>query len=245
MKIAILGYGRMGNEIERMATRDGHEIVLIIDSIEEWEKSGSRLKEADVAIDFSTPDTVVDNIYHCFDAGVPVVAGTTGWHDELDQVRKDCLERNQALFHAPNFSIGVNLFFQVNRFLAGVMAEWPDYEISIEETHHILKQDAPSGTAITLANDIIRSTSRKEKWVKEEPTNPEDLGIKSFRTENVPGTHVVKYDSDIDSIEIIHSAKNRRGFAQGALLAAAWLIGKKGFFDMNDLLSSHILTTKL
>ena len=236
MKIAILGYGKMGQEIERIAILQKHEVALIIDSAEDWEKVGDRLGEVDLAIEFSQPDTVIENIYHCFDANVPVVVGTTGWHEDLEQIRKDCLERGQTLFFSSNFSIGVNLFFELNRKLAALMSKWVDYEISIEETHHIHKQDAPSGTAIVLANDIIRNNGRKEKWVKKMPENPEDLGIQSFRTENVPGTHKVKYESDNDSIEIIHTAKNRRGFAIGTLLAAEWLLGKKGIYEMKDLL---------
>ena len=227
MKIAILGYGKMGQEIERLALLRKHEVTLIIDSIEDWENEGNRLGEADIAIEFSQPDTVLDNIYHCFDANVPVVVGTTGWSEDIEQVRKDCLERGQTIFYSSNFSIGVNLFFELNRKLALLMSDFKDYEISIEETHHIHKQDAPSGTAIILANDIIRNTKRKEKWVKELSENPEELSIQSFRTENVPGTHKVKYESDVDSIEIIHTAKNRRGFATGTLLAAEWLLGKR------------------
>jgi len=242
MKIAILGYGKMGQEIERIAILRKHEVALIIDSIEDWEKDGGRLGEADVAIEFSQPDAVLDNIYHCFEANVPVVVGTTGWYEDVEQVRKDCLDRRQTIFYSTNFSIGVNLFFELNRNLAALMSKWVDYEISIEETHHIHKQDAPSGTAIVLANDIIRNSERKEKWVKEMSENPEELGIQSFRTENVPGTHRVKYESEVDSIEIIHTAKNRRGFAIGTLLAAEWLNGKKGIFEMKDLLSSQILT---
>jgi len=242
MKIAILGYGKMGQEIERIAILRKHEVALIIDSIEDWEKDGGRLGEADVAIEFSQPDGVLDNIYHCFEANVPVVVGTTGWYEDVEQVRKDCLDRRQTIFYSTNFSIGVNLFFELNRNLAALMSKWVDYEISIEETHHIHKQDAPSGTAIVLANDIIRNSERKEKWVKEMSENPEELGIQSFRTENVPGTHRVKYESEVDSIEIIHTAKNRRGFAIGTLLAAEWLNGKKGIFEMKDLLSSQILT---
>ena len=237
MKIAILGYGKMGQEIERIAISRKHDVVLIIDSIEGWEKEGNRLKEADVAIEFSQPDTVLDNIYHCFDANVPVVVGTTGWYEDLEQVRKDCIERRQTLFYSPNFSIGANLFFELNRKLAVLMSNRTDYEVSIEETHHIHKQDAPSGTAIVLANDIIRNTERKEKWVKEPAENPEELGIQSFRTENVSGMHKVKYESDVDYIEIIHSAKNRRGFAIGSILATEWLVGKKGIFEMKDFLS--------
>ena len=237
MKIAILGYGKMGQEIERIAILRKHEVTLIIDSIEDWEKDGTRLGEADVAIEFSQPDTVLDNIYHCFDSNVPVVVGTTGWYEDVEQVRKDCSDLGQSIFYSPNFSIGVNLFFELNRKLAIIMSKRVDYEISIEETHHIHKQDSPSGTAIILANDIIRNSERKEKWVNEMPESPEELGIQSFRTENVPGTHKVKYDSDVDSIEIIHTAKNRRGFAIGTILAAEWMLGKKGIYEMKDLLS--------
>jgi len=240
MKIALLGYGKMGQEIEKLAIRKGHEIVLVIDSLDEWERDEPLLAGADVAIDFSTPISVIENIYHCFDAGVPVVVGTTGWLDDLEKVQQDCHDRGQALFFAPNFSIGVNLFFDLNRHLAGLMSKWEDYAVSIEETHHIHKQDAPSGTAIVLANDIIRYMERKEKWVKDTVENPEELGIKSYRTNNVPGTHIVRYESEDDCIEIIHSAKNRRGFAMGALMAAEWLAGKKGFFDMKDLLWPQI-----
>jgi 4-hydroxy-tetrahydrodipicolinate reductase len=242
MKIAILGYGKMGQEIERVAASRKHEVVLIIDSVEDWEQDGERLREADVAIEFSQPDVVLDNLYQCFDANVPVVTGTTGWHEDLEQVKMDCRERGQTLFFSSNFSIGVNLFFELNRKLAALMSKFKDYEIMIEETHHIHKQDAPSGTAIILANDIISNSQRKEKWVREVPENPEELEIQSFRTENVPGTHRVKYESEVDLIEIIHTAKNRRGFATGALLAAEWLLGKKGVYEMKDLLSSQTLT---
>ena len=242
MKISLLGYGKMGQEIERLALKKDHEIPLVIDSDEDWEKVGSRLSETDIAIDFSVPDRAVENIYRCFDAGLPVVVGTTGWSDRLEEVKQVCLEKKQSLFFAPNFSIGVNIFFDLNRCLAHLMSTWEEYEISIEETHHLHKLDTPSGTAIVLANDIIMNTGRLEKWVKESSEKPDELGIRSVRTENVPGTHRVLYESDIDSIEIIHSAKNRRGFALGALMAAEWLIGKKGYFEMKDLLSSQNLT---
>ncbi|MEI6434684.1 MAG: 4-hydroxy-tetrahydrodipicolinate reductase [Bacteroidota bacterium] len=240
MKIALFGYGKMGQEIEKLAIKKGHEIVLIYDSLEDWDDNGNLLSEADVAIDFSSPISVVENIYHCFEAKIPIVVGTTGWLDDLDKVRQDCMAKHQSLFFAPNFSIGVNLFFNLNRYVAQLMSKWEDYSISIEETHHIHKQDAPSGTAIVLANDIIRYSERKEKWVNEIVENPEELGIKSYRTDNVPGTHVVKYESDEDCIEIIHTAKSRRGFAMGAMLGAEWIIGKKGFFDMKNLLESQL-----
>jgi 4-hydroxy-tetrahydrodipicolinate reductase len=240
MKIAIIGYGRMGQEIERLAEKRGHEVVMIIDSESDWQASGGQMKEADVAFEFSTPQTAVDNIYRCFDAGVPVVTGTTGWFEDLGDVKKTCAERGQAMFWSANFSIGVNLYFDLNRYLAKLMSDREEYDISIEETHHILKQDAPSGTAIILANDIIQNIGRLEKWVKEMPGNPEELGIKSVRTENVPGTHVVKYESENDLIEIIHTAKNRRGFATGALMAAEWLAGKKGYYEMKDMIFRNI-----
>ena len=240
MKLAILGHGNMGQEVERIAISRGHIIHLVIDSNEDWEKEGNKLNDADIAIEFSQPDTVLDNIYRCFDANVPVVVGTTGWYEDLDQVKTDCIENGQCLFYSPNFSIGVNLFFELNRSLAALMSNIENYEISIEETHHIHKQDAPSGTAIMLANDIIRNSTRKEKWVNETPENPEELGIQSFRTENVPGTHRVKYESGEDSIEIIHTAKNRRGFAIGTIMAAEFLLGKKGVFEMKDLLNYEL-----
>jgi len=239
MQLAILGYGKMGQEIEKTARKRGHEIALIIDNLEDWEKKGNSLKECDLGIDFSTQDSVVDNINRCFDVDIPVVTGTTGWHDEQERVFQDCLDKGKCLFYAPNFSIGVNIFFDLNRFLASQMSEWGEYEISIEETHHIHKQDAPSGTAIVLANDIIRNIERKEKWVNEISENPEEIEIKSYRTENVPGTHIVRYDSEVDTIKIIHSAKNRKGFALGAILAAEWVIDKKGVFTMKDMFQSQ------
>ncbi|MEI6455415.1 MAG: 4-hydroxy-tetrahydrodipicolinate reductase [bacterium] len=239
MKIALLGYGKMGQEIEKMAIKRGHDISLILDNIENWEERGHLLRECEIGIDFSTSDSVVDIIYRCFEANIPVVTGTTGWHDDQDRVFQECQRQGKTLFYATNFSIGVNIFFELNRFLSSQMSRWHEYEISIEETHHVHKQDAPSGTAIVLANDIIRNIERKEKWVKEISENPEEIEIKSYRTENIPGTHIVRYESEIDSIEIIHTAKNRRGFALGALLAAEWVIGQKGVFFMKDMLQSQ------
>ncbi|MCX6284565.1 MAG: 4-hydroxy-tetrahydrodipicolinate reductase [Bacteroidetes bacterium] len=239
MKIALLGYGKMGQEIHKLAEKRGHEIVLIIDNDEEWQDKGAQLKEADVAIEFTTPESAVDNILHCFDADIPVVVGTTGWIEDIESIRKTAVEQNKGLFFSPNFSIGVNLFFDLNRYLASLMAKWENYEISIEETHHIHKLDAPSGTAIVLANDIIRYNERKEKWVKELQENPDEVGIKSYRSEDVPGTHIIRYESEMDAIVITHTAKSRKGFALGALLAAEWIKGKHGFFEMRDLLNSQ------
>jgi 4-hydroxy-tetrahydrodipicolinate reductase len=237
MKIALLGYGKMGQEIHKLAEKRGHEIVLIIDNDEDWQDKGALLKEAEVAIEFTTPDSAVDNIMRCFENEIPVIIGTTGWIEDIDHIRKTCIDKNKSLFFSPNFSIGVNLFFDLNRYLASLMAKWDNYEISIEETHHIHKLDAPSGTAIVLANDIICNIERKEKWVKELQENPDEVGIKSYRSEDVPGTHKVRYESEMDDIVITHTAKTRRGFALGAILAAEFIKGKKGFFEMKDLLN--------
>ena len=237
MKIALLGYGKMGQEIHKLAEKRGHEILLIIDNDEDWQERGSLLKEAEVAIEFTTPDSAVDNIMRCFENEIPVVVGTTGWIEDIDHIRKTCIDENKSLFFSPNFSIGVNLFFDLNRYLASLMAKWDNYEISIEETHHIHKLDAPSGTAIVLANDIIRKIERKEKWVKELQENPDEVGIKSYRSEDVPGTHKVRYESEMDAIVITHTAKTRRGFALGAIMAGEFIKGKKGFFEMKDLLN--------
>ncbi|MEI6885605.1 MAG: 4-hydroxy-tetrahydrodipicolinate reductase [Bacteroidota bacterium] len=239
MKIALLGYGKMGQEIHKLAEKNGHEIVLVIDNDEDWQEKGELLKGADVAIEFTTPESAVDNIMHCFENDVPIVVGTTGWIEDIEKIRKTCIETNKSLFFSPNFSIGVNLFFELNRYLASLMAKWENYEISIEETHHVHKLDSPSGTAIVLANDIIRHIERKEKWVKELPENPEEVGIKSYRSEDVPGTHIVRYESEMDAIVITHSSKTRKGFVLGALLAAEWIKGKKGFYEMKDLLNSQ------
>ncbi len=246
MKLALIGYGKMGREIEKLSREKGHEIVLTIDNPEEWEFNLGELYKADVAIDFSTPSSVIDNIHFCFDAGVPIVVGTTGWHEQMEEIRTECMVRAQSIFWAPNFSIGINIFFELNRKLASLMSNWPDYEISMEETHHVQKLDAPSGTAIHLANDIIRHHGKKDKWVKEISENPSDLGIRSHRIEEVTGTHKVVYDSPEDLIEIIHTAKSRRGFAQGSILAAEWLVGKRGFFEMKDMLKmkEEIRSTK-
>ena len=243
MKIALLGYGKMGQEIHKLAEKRGHEIVLIIDNDDEWQEKGPLLKEAEVALEFTTPDSAVDNIMHCFKADIPVIVGTTGWIEDIDNIRRKCMDENKSLFISPNFSIGVNLFFDLNRYLSSLMAKWDNYEISIEETHHVHKLDAPSGTAIVLANDIIRNIERKEKWVKELQENPDEVGIKSYRSEDVPGTHTVRYESEMDAIVITHTAKNRKGLALGALLAAEWIKGKKGVFEMKDLLNSQKSTS--
>jgi len=236
MKIALLGYGRMGKEIERIALERNHEILLKIDSFDDWNEHIYNFLQADVAIEFSTPTTVLDNIMKCFSANVPVVVGTTAWYEQLETVRNLCTEKNQTLFYASNFSIGVNVFFQINKKLAQLMNSHTEYEVFIEEIHHLQKMDAPSGTAITLADDILSNFSRKKKWKNEMTSDIDTLGIKSVRESNVTGTHIVSYESENDSIEIKHTAKNRLGFAMGAILAAEFIVGKKGIFEMKDML---------
>jgi 4-hydroxy-tetrahydrodipicolinate reductase len=241
MKIALLGYGKMGKEIEQQALAKGHEIVFIVDENNADTYTATSLSIADVAIEFSTPGSAVDNIYKCFEAGVPVVVGTTGWLDHFEAVKKNCSETKQSLFYASNYSIGVNIFFEINRKLANIMKGQHQYDVAIEEIHHTQKLDAPSGTAISLANDILERSESKTKWIcdveqRRKATENEALNILALRQESVPGTHTVVYSNEIDSIEIKHTAHNRRGFAAGALLAAEWIIGKKGIFSMQDIL---------
>ena len=235
MKIALSGYGKMGKEIEKIALERGHEIVVRFNDPDDWAGKEDKLAKADVAIEFSMPQSVVSNIFRCFDAKVPVVVGTTGWSGQLEHVTEICRKHNQSLLYASNFSIGVNLFFEANKQLAKMLNEHENYEVSLKETHHTAKLDSPSGTAITLANDIINRLDRKDVWKNEITDKDYELDVVSNRVENVPGTHVVKYESDIDSIELIHTAKSRVGFAKGAVLAAEWLVDKKGVFTMSNL----------
>ncbi len=235
MKIALLGFGKMGKIIERIALSRGHEIVL--------RKSGSDsfdgLQQADVAIDFSIPEAALTNITHCLNANIPIVSGTTGWLENYEKAANLCRQTNGAFIYGSNFSLGVNLFFKLNSELAKLMARFPEYSAAIEEIHHTQKRDAPSGTAITLAEGLIEE-SRFQSWKlsgeNEANTNTSELEICAKRIENVPGTHTVKYDSPVDAIEITHIAHNREGFATGAVIAAEWLIGKKGVFTMQDVL---------
>ena len=236
MKIALLGYGKMGKEIEKIAIERNHEIVMRIDSFEDWNAHIYDFLKVDVAIEFSTPATVLDNIMKCFSANVPVVVGTTSWYSQLDTVRELCIEKNQTLFYAINFSVGVNIFFQINKKLAQLMNSHSEYEVYMEEIHHAQKLDAPSGTAITLADDIISTLNRKENWINNLDESGDVLGIKSVRESNVPGTHIITYESANDMIEIKHTAKNRLGFAIGAMLAAEFIAGKKGIYEMKDML---------
>ncbi len=232
MKIALLGYGRMGQVIERIAIERGHEIVLKKSRTETFEG----LENADVAIDFSIPEAAVNNISACFENGIPVVSGTTGWLEHYSNVVKLCEQSNGAFIYSSNFSLGVNIFFEMNAYLAKIMSQFNQYSIAIEEIHHTKKLDAPSGTAITLADAIINN-SDYSSWGLNEAKNNDELVIKAQRIAEVPGTHIVTYQSDIDTIEIKHEAHNREGFALGAVVAAEWLFGKNGVYSMKDVLN--------
>lgn len=236
MKIVISGYGKMGKEVEKAALLRHHAIIAKPDRDDDWDKLKAQIENADVVIDFSMPGVVVDNIYRCFDLGLPVVTGTTGWYDRLDEVAERCDQKTGSLFYAPNFSMGVNLFFKVNEYLARLISSVEGYRAHIEETHHVQKLDAPSGTAIKTAEGIIANNQHIKKWVGHETDKPGELPVISFREGEVPGTHVVAWDSDADRITLKHEAKNRSGFALGAVLAAEFLNGKKGVFTMQDLL---------
>ncbi|MEX2588651.1 MAG: 4-hydroxy-tetrahydrodipicolinate reductase [Chitinophagales bacterium] len=240
MNIALLGYGKMGTAIEQLITEQGEdEVVLKIHKDNKDELTVENLQKADVAIEFSTPDTAVKHIEKCFEADIPVVVGTTGWLDDFERIKKYCLENDKTLFYASNFSIGVNIFFEVNRQLAKLMNGQEQYEPDIEEIHHTEKLDSPSGTAITLAEGILSNLKRKSKWENNPKEEKEDvLPVISRRQPDVPGTHIIHYESDIDYITISHEAKSRRGFVQGAVMAAKWVHNKqeKGYFEMKDLL---------
>ncbi|MDX2172323.1 MAG: 4-hydroxy-tetrahydrodipicolinate reductase [Bacteroidota bacterium] len=234
MNIALFGYGKMGKEIETIALQRNHHIVLKVTTENQNVITPNDLKNADVAIEFSTPSTVLENIKKCIDLQVPIVVGTTGWYESFEDIKEICDKKNGSLFHATNFSLGVNLFFKVNTYLAELMNKYADYDVSMEEIHHIHKLDKPSGTAITLANQIIEKLERKTKWSIEEQSS-ETLYIKDIREGEVPGTHIIKYKSPIDDIEIIHKAHNRKGFALGAVIASEFLKDKKGIYTMNDI----------
>ena len=226
----------MGKTIEEIALKKGHSIVLKINSQNKDRFIIENLRKADIAIEFTNPELAVSNIYKCMDAGIPVVCGSTGWLAELGKVEKYCTEKNGAFLYASNFSIGVNIFFELNKKLAALMAAQPGYDVSIEETHHTTKKDAPSGTAITLAEQVINKVPKKTSWVNSIPANEDQLYINSIRIDPAPGTHKVRYSSTVDDIEIIHIAHNRLGFAAGAVLAAEFLYNKKGIFTMKDVL---------
>lgn len=226
----------MGKEIEQIALQRKHEIALKIDENNIASITKEDLQKCDVAIEFSTPASAVSNMTRCFLSGVPVVVGTTGWYDRLEKVKKLCEENDGCLFYASNFSIGVNIFFKMNEELAKIMNNYADYDVSMEEIHHVHKLDAPSGTAISLANQVTDNLKRKKKWVNTQTKKTDELEIISKRIDEVPGTHTVKYHSAIDDIEITHKAHNRKGFAMGAVLAAEFVKGKSGVFGMNDLM---------
>ena len=244
MKIALLGYGKMGKIIEKIATDRKHEIVLTIDHDNLHDLTAENLQKADVAIEFSTPGTVLSNIKHCLNAGVPIVVGTTGWYDEIPALKQECQEGNKTIIYASNFSVGVNIFFHVNRVLAKLMNNYPYYDVQVEEIHHVQKLDSPSGTAITIAEGILENLDTKQKWVNvltdsngnaDDNIKAEELLIESHRIDSVPGTHTVIYDSEVDTIEFKHTAHNRNGFALGAVLAAEWIKDKKGFYSVEDM----------
>lgn len=233
MKIALLGYGKMGKVIEKIALEHGHEIVLRKDKTTSFDG----LNLADVAIDFSIPSSAVENISTCFHMGIPVISGTTGWLNHYQEMVDLCWAQNGSFIYGSNFSLGVNVFFELNAYLAQMMANWKQYTVSMEEIHHTQKLDAPSGTAITLAEGIIKH-SNYNNWTLETPISNE-IHIDAKRIENVPGTHRIFYDSEVDQIEIKHTAHSREGFAFGAVIAAEWLVGKKGVFTMKDVLGLH------
>jgi 4-hydroxy-tetrahydrodipicolinate reductase len=237
MKIALIGYGKMGREIEKIALDRGHEIVLKIDITNPEELTIQNLQKADAAIEFTTPSSAVNNYQLCFEAGIPVVSGTTGWLDRQPEVFEKCKKLDGTFFYTSNFSLGVNIFFALNKKLAALMANHNEYKVGITEIHHIHKLDAPSGTAITLAEGIMKNIPSKTKWVNQETEENSELEILSERVGEVPGTHVIKYDSEVDYIEITHCAKNRKGLAFGAVLAAEFSKDKKGILTMNDLLN--------
>lgn len=237
MKILLLGYGKMGKEIEQIAISRKHEVVLKVDETNAATVSIADFKKADVAIEFSTPENAVPNIYKCFEAEIPIVVGTTGWLNNLKEVEQKCKYGNHTLFYASNFSIGVNIFFKVNTYLAKIMNAYSNYEVSLEEIHHIHKLDSPSGTGISLANQVLEQISRKTKWVEGISEKENELSIISKRENEIPGTHMIYYRSEVDDIEIKHTAHNRKGFALGAVMAAEFVQNKKGIYGMNDMLS--------
>jgi len=237
MKLAIIGYGKMGHEIEQVALERGHQIIVTIDNETEWNERLGLFQSADVAIEFSHPSVALSNILRSLEYGIPLVCGTTGWNEELKKIKAVCADLNGAFFHASNYSIGVNLFMAVNRHLAMLMNNHHDYDVVMEEIHHIYKADAPSGTAITLADDILKNSSLKTKWSINLPAKKDELYIQPIRQGNIAGIHTVCWESPIDTIEIKHTAKGRRGFALGAVIAAEWLKDKKGVYTMTDLLN--------
>jgi len=236
MKIALIGYGKMGKAIESIALSKGHEIVLKIDIQNNQDFTEAALQKADVAIEFTGPHSAFENVKKCIAWGVPVVSGSTGWLDQWAEIKDLCAEKNGTLIYSSNYSIGVNLFFELNKQLAQLMESYNSYDVSMTEVHHTEKKDAPSGTAISLAEQILTNLGRKNKWVNAASGNSNELVIQSERIDPAPGTHIVKYSSEVDDIEIIHTAHTRIGFASGAVLAAEFAFEKKGIFTMKDVL---------
>lgn len=236
MKVAILGYGKMGKTIEQILLERGHEVVLKVNNNNLEELTIANIKKADVAIEFSVPTSAVANYNICFDAGVPVVSGTTGWLDQLADIKETIIEKNGTLFYAPNFSIGVNIFFKINGVLAKLMNNYPNYNVEMEEIHHLQKLDSPSGTAIKTADVILKELQAKNDWKEGETALENELLIKAKREEGVSGTHTVIYNSEEDVIELKHIAHSRKGFALGSVLAAEWTVGRKGFLGMEEML---------
>ena len=236
MKIALIGYGKMGRAIEEIALQRGHEMVLKIDIGNTGEFTQTNLSQADIAIEFSSPHSAFENVMKCLEFNTPVVCGSTGWLQNYPEAETFCRKQNGALLYSSNYSIGVNIFFELNKKLSELMAAREEYDVSLVEIHHTQKKDAPSGTAITLAEQILQNVRRKKSWVNHTTDNPRELEIISERTDPAPGTHRVKYSSSIDDLEIIHTAHNRMGFATGAVLAAEFLKGKTGVFSMKEVL---------
>ena len=236
MKIALIGYGKMGQMIEGIAVERGHEVVLKIniDNVDDFIEGN--IKAADVAIEFTAPESAYSNVMRCLQFGVPVVSGSTGWNDQLEKAKEHCQQVEGTFLHASNFSIGVNIFFEINSRLAQLVAAQKEYEVSIKEVHHTQKKDAPSGTAVTLAEGVLQHIKTKKGWINTDASTPDQLSIISERIDPAPGTHHVKYTSEIDDIEIIHTAHNGKGFAMGAVLAAEYIHNKKGVFTMKDVL---------
>ncbi|RTL59861.1 MAG: 4-hydroxy-tetrahydrodipicolinate reductase [Sphingobacteriales bacterium] len=236
MKIALIGYGKMGKAIEEICHERKHDVVLRIDHYNLTDFTAENIRTADVAIEFTNPHAAFENIKFCMENAVPVVSGTTGWLNQLEEIKAYCKEVNGTFLYASNFSIGVNLFFELNRQLAKLMYTHKEYNVSVKEIHHTQKLDAPSGTAITIAQQLMENYPSKTKWVNQPTDNPSELAIISERVDPAPGTHFVKYSSEIDDIEIIHTAHSRKGFATGAVLAAEYLLNKKGVYGMRDVL---------
>lgn len=236
MNIALIGYGKMGKAIETIALEKGHQIVLKIDIDNAADFNQENISKADIAIEFTGPHSAFENVMKCLELGVPVVCGSTGWLDKFETAANFCQEKKGALLYASNYSIGVNLFFEINKYVAQLMSSHKEYNVVMEEIHHTQKKDAPSGTAITLAEQVLAAIQQKKQWVNEASNHLEDLSIISKRIDPAPGTHTIKYTSAVDDIEIIHTAHNRVGFAGGAVLAAEFIHGKQGIFSMKEVL---------